>query len=475
MAPDDDRKRAALALNRFGLGARPGDLAAVGGDARGFFLAEVRQRASAIADADLPSSTEGLQALREYDARIKAAREAPPPPPLPTFARVGGMEPNKPVGPVVLPYEMPLPQRFYRAELDARMQAAFAATGGFVERLVMFWSNHFAVSVAKGQPVRTIAGAFEREAIRPHVLGRFADMLLAVEKHPAMLVYLDNNQSIGPGSPGGKRRGRGLNENLAREILELHTLGVAGGYTQADVTSLARIITGWTIAGPEGKLGIPGSFAFNDNLHEPGAHVLLGTQYRQTGVAQGERALGDLARHPSTARHVARKLAAHFVADEPLLALVDRLARTFRETDGDLGAVAVSLLEAPEAWEPEARKIRLPYEFVIAALRATGAKPRPPQVINALNALGQPLWQPPGPNGFPDTVAAWASPEGIRARLDIAALLGRQPLTGIEPSALVDAILGPLASAETRQAVARAESRPQAVALFLMSPEFQRR
>jgi uncharacterized protein (DUF1800 family) len=346
---------------------------------------------------------------------------------------------------------------------------------GRISRLVWFWANHFAVSVQKGGPVRATAGAFEREAIRPHALGRFADMLLAVEAHPTMLVYLDNQASVGPNSPAGQRRGKGLNENLAREILELHTLGVEDGYAQADVTSLAKILTGWTIAGPEGRLGAPGTCVFNPNAHEPADHRLLGRTYPNRGSEQIRAALLDLARHPATARHVALKLARHFVADDPPPTLVTKLAMRFRDTDGDLAAVALALLDAPESWSPEARKMRSPQEFLIGALRLLGAKPDNPNAfLGNLAALGQPLWGPPGPNGFSDLEAPWASPEGMKTRLDVAARLG-QRAGRVDPMALLDAALGPLASAETRQAVGRAESRPQAVALLLMSPEFQRR
>jgi uncharacterized protein (DUF1800 family) len=365
--------------------------------------------------------------------------------------------------------------RLYRVEAMARVANALETGSGFVERLVWFWANHFAVSVQKGGPVRATAGAFEREAIRPHALGRFADMLLAVEAHPTMLVYLDNQASVGPNSPAGQRRGKGLNENLAREILELHTLGVEDGYAQADVTSLAKILTGWTIAGPEGRLGAPGTCVFNPNAHEPADHRLLGRTYPNRGSEQIRAALLDLARHPATARHVALKLARHFVADDPPPTLVTKLAMRFRDTDGDLAAVALALLDAPEAWSPEAKKMRSPQEFLIGALRLLGAKPDNPNAfLGNLAALGQPLWGPPGPNGFSDLEAPWASPEGMKTRLDVAARLG-QRAGRVEPMELLDAALDPLASAETRQAVGRAESRPQAVALLLMSPEFQRR
>ena len=233
----------------------------------------------------------------------------------------------------------PFPQLAYRNEAQARWQAGLDETFGLAERLVWFWSNHFCVSVAKGQPIRVLAGPYEREAIRPHIFGKFSAMLRAVQQHPAMLIYLDNRQSIGPNSRAGTRRGRGLNENLAREILELHTLGVGGGYSQNDVTSLAKMLTGWTVVGPNDEDGEIGHFRFNANRHEPGDQPLMGKSYRDEGVRQAERALEDIARHPSTALFIARKLVRHFIADDPPKAVVDTLAEVFRKTEGDLAQV----------------------------------------------------------------------------------------------------------------------------------------
>jgi uncharacterized protein (DUF1800 family) len=341
---------------------------------------------------------------------------------------------------------------------------------------VAFWSNHFCISANKGELSRMWAGAFEREAIRPHVLGRFGDMVLAVEQHPAMIFFLDNQQSIGPQSRAGQIRKRGLNENLAREIMELHTLGVNGGYTQDDVTSLARIVTGWTFAGREGKLGPPGTFVFNANAHEPGPQRLLGKVYEDTGIAQGEAALADIVRRPATAWFVATKFVRHFIADDPPPALVAKLEATFRKADGDLRAMTLALLDADEAWRAPMTKIRMPYEYLVAAGRMMGRIPEDPQrYLGGLNILGQPLWTPAGPNGFADTNAAWAAPEGLKLRLDIASQISSRIGDTIDPRALLDVVAGEAASAETRQTIERAESRQQAFALLLMSPEFQRR
>jgi uncharacterized protein (DUF1800 family) len=332
------------------------------------------------------------------------------------------------------------------------------------------------VSVAKSEIGRIAAGAFEREAIRPHVLGRFADLLLAVEKHPAMLNFLDNAQSVGPNSIAGHYGGRGLNENLAREVLELHTMGVGSGYTQNDVTQLAYILTGWTFAGREGRLGTPGAFAFNANAHEPLAAILRDRLYMQDGVQQGEAALSDLAREPATARHIALKFARHFVADTPDPALTATLERVFVLSDGDLGLLAKSLVEEPLAWRAPRVKLRNPWELSVAAFRAFGRDASDPgPALNALNLLGQPLWQPGGPNGFSDDSSTWGSPEGMKLRLELAVQFARQVKNGPRPQDLVDDALGADVSAATREAVTHAESAEQAYALALLSPEFQRR
>ena len=347
---------------------------------------------------------------------------------------------------------------------------------GFVERLVTFWSNHFCTSASKGELARMWSGAFEREAIRPYVLGNFGEMLRAVEQHPAMIFFLDNQQSIGPESRAGQNRKKGLNENLAREIMELHTLGVNGGYTQADVTSLARIITGWTFAGRQAKLGAPGTFIFSANAHEPGPQKLLGKVYEDTGVAQGEAALADIARHPATAKFIAAKFVRHFIADDPPPALVAKLEATFKKTSGDLRAMTLALVDADEAWRAPMTKIRMPYEYLVASGRMMGRIPEDPQrYLGGLNVLGQPLWTPAGPNGFADTNAAWAAPENIKLRLDIASQISSRIGDTIDPRALLDVVAGDAASNETRQTIERAESKQQAFALLLMSPEFQRR
>jgi len=513
-----DSQAALIALHRFGFGARggaSGDFVNAASDPRGFVKAELLRPTGALLEAPGLQATPALaQAAFAYQREVKQAREAaaksgqgaPPPEDKPQRRNLslnanamemaasqpatkaadnasGGvaaaapetMQPNaaKPQAEAQPPNVI---QKTFRAEALARLQRAVLADCGVTERLVAFWSNHFCISAGKGQLDRIWAGAFEREAIRPHVLGRFADMLMAVEQHPAMLFFLDNQQSLGPDSRAGLNRKRGLNENLAREIMELHTLGVSGGYTQDDVTSLARIITGWTFVGRQGILGEPGSFVFNANAHEPGPQQLLGKTYPAGGVEQGEAALADIARHSSTAKFIATKLARHFVADDPPLALVARLAETFSKTDGDLKAVSLALVDSNEAWSAPLTKMRNPYDYLVATGRLLAHVPEDPgPYLGGLNVLGQPLWSPAGPNGFPDTAAAWAAPEGMKLRLDIAAQLSSHVGNAVDARDLLEFAFADAASIDTRRTIERAESRQQALALLLMSPEFQRR
>src|SRR5436190_2069323 len=460
-----DSQAALVALNRFGLGARggaSGDFLNAASDPRGFVKAELVRPNGVLLEVPGLQSTQALgKAVFDYQFEIQQARDAaakqaapategqsppdakaqrrnlslnsiamdmapkelakePPkePPAKPPDNRDAAMAPAetmRPNAPKPPPAPLNIIQKTFRAEALARLQRAVIADCGFTERLVVFWSNHFCISANKGGPARMWAGSFEREAIRPYVLGRFADMLKAVEQHPAMLFFLDNQQSLGPESRAGKNRNRGLNENLAREILELHTLGVGGGYSQDDVTSLARIITGWTYAGRQGQLGAPGSFVFNANAHQPGAQAMMGKIYEANGVAQGEAVLADIARHPSTAKFIATKFVRHFVPDDP------------------------------------------------------------GRYLNGLSVLGQPLWSPAGPNGFPDTNAVWAAPEGMKLRLDISAQIASRLADTIDPRDLLELVTADAAAPETRRTVERAESRQQALALLLMSPEFQRR
>src|SRR6516225_3910573 len=471
----DPKAQAALALHRFGLGPRAGSITAIASDPRGALLAEINSPdAARISDPALMTSADAARAALKFQQERRAQRQAD------RAARAAAnQQPDMKAGEDANPPSMqqnagpPLPQRLYLDEAKARIHAALTTKIGFAERLAWFWSNHFCVSADKGG-VRPICGAYEREAIRGHVLGRFGDMLLAVESHPAMLIYLDNARSIGPDSFAGLRQKRGLNENLAREILELHTLGVRTVYTQADVTNFANVITGWTVIGFRQDPARAGEFVFNPNMHQPAAQTVVGKSYSDRGVEQGRAVLATLAHHPATAKHIATKLARHFVADEPPPALVDRLAKRFLDTHGDLKEVAKALITAPEAWATPPSKIKRPGEWIIAALRAVGVTPPDiGPVMQAHNLLGEPLWRPSAPKGFPDESAPWLN--GLAQRLDIANLLARRVGEQVDPREVFEETLAPLASTETRQAIARAESRPQALALLFMAPEFQRR
>ncbi len=469
--------RAQRALNRLGLIPKSGTSPVA--DVRSVLLADLdNPSAGQIDKGELLGGGEAFRAARDFREQQKAKREA-------TAAErvlaaksaekrdMASSAPttNDTMKPGPTKRAPGLPQQIYLQEAKARLDAALGAEVGFVERLVWFWSNHFCVSADKGQ-VRPLCGAFEREAIRPHVRGKFADLLLAVESHPAMLFYLDNVQSIGPNSFAGIRRGKGINENLAREIMELHTVGVRTGYTQTDVTNFAKVITGWSITPPRLENG--GEFMFNPRLHEPGAELIMGRNYTENGVEQGRAVLLALARSEATAQHIASKLARHFVADEPRASLVSRLAKRFHDTDGDLTEVSRTLITAPEVWDTPPGKLRRPFEWLVNSLRALNlaqADVRP--VLNAQNLLGEPLWRPPAPNGFSDESSAWL--DGLAQRLDIANQFVRRAGALDDPESIAEHALGPLLTAETRQTVAQAESRPQALALLLMAPEFQRR
>jgi uncharacterized protein (DUF1800 family) len=471
---NDPHAEAALALHRFGMGPRAGSIATIASDPRGALLAEL-ERASAgrVADAGLMNSAQASRAVFEFrqerQARAKVGAERKR---LAENPRMDdAMEPPPDMGPEPAQAEMtpPLPQQILLAEAKARLDAAFDSELGFVERLVWFWSNHFCISADK---IPSMAGAYERETIRPHVLGRFADMLLAVEGHPAMLFYLDNSASIGPKSVAGINRSRGLNENLAREILELHTLGVNGGYSQADVTRFAYVLTGWKLTGT-GNPDHGGEFTFVRRMHEPGPQQILDRTYADTGVEQGRAVLTDLAKHPATATHTATKLARHFVSDVPPPTLVVTLEKTFRDTEGDLKEVAAALIKAPEAWTETRSKLKRPSEWMMSVRRATGLRGDPARVIGSQRALGEPLWRPSAPQGFSDYEAAWV--DGLAQRLDIANLYAQRVEDRVDPQVVLETALGPLASADTRHAVGQAESRMQALALLVMAPEFQRR
>lgn len=474
-------REAVIAMRRFGLGTRPGDVQRISGDPRGF-LANQLANASLVLlnDPDLEPSHLVFAEAQRLQREQKAAKDLQK---MATARSSSGTDtPARPDAMAPLSFPQPLPQlkpgairrEAFADETSARIDRAVTTETPFLERLVYFWSNHFCVSAAKGQ-VRGVAGAYEREVVRPHVLGRFADMLKASAKHPAMLIYLDNQISIGPNSQAGKNRGRGLNENLAREILELHTLGVNGGYTQDDVTNFARILTGWSVGNVDQPNATAGKFFFAPPRHEPGAWNVLRKRYEDLGVASGEAVLADLARHPATAKHIARKLAHHFLADDAPQTLIDRLAATFKKTDGDLAAVTKALVASPEVWEAKPRKVVPPFDFAVSLVRGFAVRPKAAEIARIAGALGQPTWAVPSPKGWPDDDNAWMGPSAVRERLRVAEVLARQMDKLTDPRTLADALLGDTLTEESRQAIARAESRDQGFEILVMVPEFLRR
>lgn len=378
---------------------------------------------------------------------------------------------------------------FYRTLLDridaaylhglrVTMARAVGAPDGFRERLVWFWRDHFS-TMARTRPDRVLGVAMVEDAIRPHVAGRFADLLTAATLHPAMLVYLDQFRSVGPSSAFGQRRKRGLNENLARELLELHSLGVGGSYAQQDVRQLAELLTGLSFHPSLGTV-------FRNNWAEPGAETVLGVDYDGPGMAPIYSALHDIAHHPDTARHICQKLAVHFVSQTPDPALVRDLQAVWTQTGGDLAAVAAALVAHSLAMTPAMDKARQPFDFIAAALRALGvdgddlmAMPDDDLrrfILSPLLAMGQPWGGAPGPDGWPEELGAWITPRGMAARIrwamDVPLKL-RRDLP--DPREFALSCLGDLAEGRIGWAAARAESRREGVALVLVSPQFNRR
>jgi uncharacterized protein (DUF1800 family) len=357
----------------------------------------------------------------------------------------------------------------FKGEVDALVNNAITTDTPFRERLVWFWTNHFTISLRGGR-TGAVAGDYVRSAIRPNVTGNFNTMLLAVIRHPGMLMYLDNAGSFGPNSPAGLKTGRGLNENLARECMELHTLSPAAGYTQADVNNFAKLLTGWTLGRDDGEE--PG-FRFRPNMHEPGEITLMGQTF-PPGEEGGVAALAFLANHPATHRHLATKLVQHFAADDAPPDAVRKIEGVLRDTKGDLGQAALALVALPEAWQP-LTKLRGPQDYVLAAVRAADLPDdKRPNAAAIMRGLGQPLFGAPFPIGWPDRAPEWAGPELMMRRVDWAyGFAGRA--ADLDPEQVADTSLGPLLSADTALQIKRAGSRRDALTLLLTSPEFQRR
>ena len=429
----------AIAATRFGLGARPGEIDDASHDPIGWVLAQSE-----------PLDAPGWHGMAHSSELIAEAR------------RVEAEEPRL------------IARRAWWAKTSdneqlQRIRHMVTTTAPFRERWAAFWRNHFALKL--GPYGEITAAAFAREVIDPHLFGRFEDMAAAAAMHPAMLFSLDQSGSVGPRSVFGQAHGRGLNENLARETLELHTLGVRGGYSQADVTELAKALTGWTVA----EQGF-GAFLNDPARREPGPRRVLGQVWPETDD-RAERIVRHLARQPATAEHLATKLARHFVADTPPAGLVKTLSAAFTASEGDLKAVARALATAPDAWVREQRKFKTPVEFVTSLHRATGALPETPTyAIGAVHGMGQ-LWVGArSPDGWSDDVSAWATPQGVALRAQYA-WAHAHAAPARDSREFAQASLGALARRETNATLARGAGpdRPSAFALVAMSPEFQRR
>ncbi|ASW00805.1 DUF1800 domain-containing protein [Paraburkholderia aromaticivorans] len=524
MANSPNLNAAAIALNRFGLGARADDMPPA--EPKGWLLAqferyEARPAAWAGQPGSVALSTQLLQQRAQFTqqarqnagegAAIESANagnagnagnatqpdtqtnaptnaQSDPQGPAQASARIARQAERKALRGEILD--------LYRSSVNARVTSALTTQTPFVERLVHFWANHFAISTEK-PGVAALAGAFEAEAIRPHVLGRFEDMLTAVERHPAMQLFLDQTRSVGPDSMAAIRaaqrdpdRKRGLNENLAREIMELHTLGARSGYTQEDVTEFARALTGWSVAGnpanaaSSGNAGrlarqqnaAPGTFVFRAALHEPGSRTIMGRRYDQPGEEQALAILHDLASAPATAQHIGGKLARHFVADTLPPGVSERLASAFERSGGDLPSVYRALIDLPQAWSPAAVKFKTPWEWTISSMRGLGWRELGnQQAAPLLTQLGQPVWRPGSPAGYDDIAASWAAPDALVRRVEVAQRFAARVGDRLDARALGQSLLAGSLSAPTAVAVSRAESASTAIALLLVSPDFQRR
>ncbi len=528
----DTALMAAIAVTRFGLGAHPGEIDTASHDPAGWLVAQIRREgadepvtvplpatpppappkpptptpvmagaaiaagqvpAGAVANAQMQMAQAGMSSTMAGASVAPPAPTGPIPPktdfgsgrPLPSMeeswktfqeyrvavreAKANDMSRRDAAIPI---------NELAAEEALARARLASTTADGFRERWALFWCNHFTVA-AKNQDVMVSVGPFEREAIRPHVFKSFAELILASSMHPGMILYLDQQQSIGPNSQAAARRrgGVGLNENLGREIMELHSVGADAGYTQADVTEFARALTGWSVANNPNDPAPGGAFLYRDTFHEPGPRTVMGKKYNDDGGKQAAQVILDLAQKPQTARRMAHKIAMHFVADDPPPALVARLENVWTRTNGDLGKVAEALVTSRDAYDPTPRKLKTPYDFMVSSWRAANFTPANParDVVGPLNSLGMRPFGAPQPNGWSDVSVDWAAPDAIVKRLTWVQGFANANAPQTAPVDEAKAVLGARLTPKTELAVSRAESRPEAFALLLMSPEFQRR
>jgi len=457
---------AAIAVTRFGLGARPGEIDAAKADPQGFLVAQIRREGADIPQDGGETSAQRFEQMRDYQQQRRQERQQ----------KDGEGDKTAANAKSFMAAQVALREKV-GADFLARARLGANTPAAFRERWALFWANHFTVSATK-QITSVLIGPFEREAIRPYVFGSFENLLVASSTHPAMLTYLDQAQSIGPNSQAAMRRrggGKvGLNENLAREIMELHTVGVDAGYTQGDVTEFARALTGFSIG--RDNEDRQGQFVFRDLAHEPGARTIMGRHYAQADIKQGMAVLKDLAADKRTAHHVCGKIARHFVSDTPPPALTARLEKRWMETGGDLAQVAKALVESPEAWDPTPTKFKTPYEYTLSTWRLIGAEPSAiERLAPILTGLGQKPFSPPSPKGWAEDAQTWASPDGLVKRMQWAQGFAAVVADRTDPNALAVTALGDRLTPPVAKAVSRAETRKEAFALLVMSPEFQRR
>ena len=437
------------ALNRFGLGARLGEAQAI--NHRQWLLSQINPGAALLRSSELLTTQALIEKIAAYrrndNGGGSAARQA---------VRKEG-------------------RQYFQLEAGTAMVQAFTTTTPFAERLARFWSNHFAVSTQGEQMVAWLAGAYEREAIRPHVFGKFEDMVLASARHPAMLIYLDQARSVGPGSRGARNGRRGLNENYARELLELHTLGVGGGYTQQDVEQLALVLTGWSVGGLNNRRADPSPFAFDNRIHEPGSKQVVGLRLGEEGEMEGRRAIAWLARHPSTATFIATKLVRHFVSDTPHPNDVGLIRQVFLETGGDLAEVSRALVDLDDAFYGPSRKIRTPQDFVIAVGRALGLTSVDRQAFAILQQLRHPIWGPLSPAGYSDSLQDWADPDGLLKRAEFGRQISRKAGRNQQGdlSQIVDQLVESPNADLLKIALRNQSSFSDQLALLIASPDFQ--
>ncbi|MGX9989952.1 DUF1800 domain-containing protein [Rhizobium sp. Z1P35] len=496
-----------MAAIRFGYGFRPGEAPP---SSRDDLIGQLRKGAAATPDFPLRGPDTRHQAILSLQAQLQQIRQDA----KTVTDDATQREMRKGVQRQV--------QQQFQHDANLRLMQAVLSPYGFYERLSTFWTDHFSTSANKSLPMRLIVPLYEAEAIRPFISGKFGDLLRSATAHPAMLIYLDQADLLGPDSAGGMKRNKGLNENLGRELLELHTLGAGSGYTQADVTSAAMVLTGLTIDRKEMHI------AFRPNISEPGAHEVLGVSYggRRRSRDDYLDMLDDLALHPKTAAHISRKLAVHFIADQPDEGMVSDMAEAWKKTDGDLTAVYTAMLDDPAAWRDEGAKARQPFDYVVTGLRALNAGPingivgsflaanqqgtdegdmaantpgmagspvptdpagearekrlkafRTARALgqDALRRMGQPTWLPPSPAGFEEGFSAWITGSQLAERLAWARRAAAQFGRDEDPREFLKSTLADAARDETIRVVSQAPNKISGLTLVLASPEFNRR